>query len=169
MAESLRRPEPDLQVCRFVLQHDPPEAELQIWLLTAGLYAYADMGTEGAKRHRFGTAMGQLARARPGGGVPARFQGLLSAEPASLPYYMREAVQLLGQSGIALDFLHLLEDLLVLLRPRRDGRDDPRRSQLLLRWAVEYDRALHTPDHAPHSGDADVEIPQRPQPPAESS
>ncbi|MFG3259078.1 type I-E CRISPR-associated protein Cse2/CasB [Streptomyces sp. NPDC048172] len=142
LRHSVTRDRPDLTVTSLVFAHDPPSTQIDAWMLTAGLFGYAPQpAPPPSQRHSLGTAMGLLANARDGDGTERRMRHLLEADPANLPYYVREAVQLVHQAEIALDFHRLLKDLVVLLRRVPEGRDPHARNDVLLRWGADYQRA----------------------------
>ncbi|GGX22780.1 type I-E CRISPR-associated protein Cse2/CasB [Streptomyces noursei] len=158
LRRSATQDQPNLTVCSLVFEHDPPRSQVHAWLLTANLFGHAPQAAPAAReRYSLGSALGQLASGRQGDGVKRRMEHLLAAEPTSLPYYLRQAVRLVYQAGIPLDFLKLLQDLVVLLSHGQDGQGSDGRDRLLLRWAAEYHGASRSEKNTEGSKEAELE------------
>ncbi|GAA3762428.1 CRISPR system Cascade subunit CasB [Spinactinospora alkalitolerans] len=120
-------------------EFDPPKGgkrdETEPWLFTAGLYALHPLSPrDGDRRLPLGTALRTYsARAS----VQARLRQLLAADWPTLRNRLRQAVQMLGGSGIALDYRTLLDDLVVLHREPIGG---VRVHTVHLRWASDFQR-----------------------------
>ncbi|MGW0734430.1 type I-E CRISPR-associated protein Cse2/CasB [Streptomyces sp. NPDC002851] len=158
LRRSATQGQPNLTVCSMVFEHDPPPSQVDAWLFTASLFGYAPQAAPASQELRsLGAALGHLARGQQGEGAKRRMEHLLAAEPTSLPYYLRQSVRLVHQAGIPLDFLTLLQDMVILLPQAQDGRDSVGRDRLLLRWAQEYHRASQSEKTAEDSEEAGPE------------
>jgi CRISPR system Cascade subunit CasB len=86
------------------------------WYLVAGLFASHPLSWRpraGPTGRSLGASLARLQDARgPGGGLEARFVGLLSANTEDLPEHLRRALQLLKGGGIGVDWTQFLSDLL---------------------------------------------------------
>ncbi|MTW22939.1 type I-E CRISPR-associated protein Cse2/CasB [Allochromatium palmeri] len=116
--------------------------------LTAGLFALHPRHQDSES---LATAFGHVARHRDQaerdpskhtvGSVEQRFIGLLGAEPESLPSLLRQAVSLLAADDRPCDYVRLLDDLSLWLKPFAvDGRN-----RICQRWARDFYRA-YAPD-----------------------
>lgn len=123
---------------------DPPEAEQHVWLLIAGLFALNPQPWPGNahRRSSVGTAMGRLAQER-GDSVRRRFTQLIAVESPAIPYYLRQAVQLLSTAAVPLDYYRLLDELADLLTEDPHGYKADRRQRIRLTWARDYHRAVN--------------------------
>lgn len=102
--------------------------------LGAGLFA---LHPEQRQGKTLASAFGHLARARESTSIERRFIALLGAEPEGLPDLLRQVVSLLAADDRAIDYVRLLDDLGILLRPFGGvGRDRVRQ-----RWARDFYRA----------------------------
>jgi len=102
--------------------------------LAAGLFA---LHPEHRIDHSLAAALGHLARTRESASIEQRFIALLGAEPEGLPNFLRQAVSLLAADGHPCDYVRLLDDLGIWLRPfDNEGRDRVRQ-----RWARDFYRA----------------------------
>ncbi len=102
--------------------------------LVAGLFA---LHPEHRQGETLASALGQLAHARESTSIERRFIALLGAEPEGLPDLLRQVVSLLASDDCAIDYVRLLDDLGIWLRPFGGaGRD-----RLRQRWARDFYRA----------------------------
>jgi CRISPR system Cascade subunit CasB len=102
--------------------------------LVAGLFALHPQHRQG---ETLASALGQLAHARESTSIERRFIALLGAEPEGLPDLLRQVVSLLAADDCAFDYVRLLDDLGIWLRPFGGaGRD-----RLRQRWARDFYRA----------------------------
>jgi CRISPR system Cascade subunit CasB len=102
--------------------------------LAAGLFA---LHPEHRAGQSLAAALGQLTRDRESASIEQRFIALLDAEPDGLPNLLRQAVSLLAADGRPYDYIRLLDDLGIWLRPiDTEGRDRMRQ-----RWARDFYRA----------------------------
>jgi CRISPR system Cascade subunit CasB len=124
----------------FVFRHDPPEAEQEIWLLLAGLFALYPQRRRANDSRSFGATMGELALAKnSSSAVERRFVQLLSARTDALPHYLRQCVQLARGRDAPINYERLLQDLIGLTGP-----DQERAHQTRLRWARDYHRRIRS-------------------------
>lgn len=126
----------------FVFPYEPPVREQDLWLLVAGLFAMHPHG-DVVRGRTLGTAMRELVEKRPS--ASRRFTQLLSVEPAAMPYYLRQAIQLLRSGDVAIDYDRLLDDLVEMRRSREDAH------RVRLRWARDYHRPMRNPRAEPVS------------------
>ena len=131
-----------------VFPHQPPESEQKLWLLVAGLFALHPQGNN-ARHRSLGAAMRDMVAARPS--AARRFTQLLSVEPAALPHYLRQAIQLLRAGEIAIDYRLLLTHLVDMQVSAEAAH------KVRLRWAQDY----HRPKYPPK---ADRKTPAEPAP-----
>lgn len=120
----------------IVFPHDPPVDEQELWLLIAGLFALHPHPNN-ARGRSLGGAMRLLVADRPS--AARRFTQLLSVDPAAMPHYLRQAIQLLRADGISVDYQLLLTDLIKMRSSREEAH------QVRLRWAREYHRPNRQP------------------------
>lgn len=125
----------------IVFRHDPPDPELDAWLLVAGLFATHPNAGRG--RGSLGTAMHAL-REKRGGATPRekgddavtrRFEQLLLRDRAGLPHHLRQVVRLLASDGVPVNYGVLLDDLVILLGGDYRGESAHR---VRLRWARDF-------------------------------
>lgn len=102
--------------------------------LTAGLFA---LHPEHRKDMNLASALGAIARTRESKSIEQRFIALLGADPENLPSLLRQAVSLLAADDHPCDYVRLLDDLGVWLRPF----DVDRRDSIRQRWARDFYRA----------------------------
>ncbi|MFC9971253.1 type I-E CRISPR-associated protein Cse2/CasB [Spirillospora sp. NPDC127200] len=125
--------------------HHPRPGEVEPWLLTAGLYAlHPASPRHGGRRLPIGAALHAYSDRVS---VQARLRQLLAADWPVLTHRLRQAVQLLAGSGIALDYQVLLKDLAVLHEAPAGGQ---RVHAVRLRWASDFQRPPRNgggPDH----------------------
>ncbi|MFJ1913228.1 type I-E CRISPR-associated protein Cse2/CasB [Streptomyces sp. NPDC088147] len=135
-------PRYEAQGYEILFAFDPPREEERMWLTTATLFAQhpRPQFAEPWRRESIGTAMGLLAQQRQGS-IARRFTQLVSVESAALPYYLRQALQLVGDGSVGVDFYRLLDELVVLLGSDRTSAGEDHRAQIRLDWARDYSRA----------------------------
>ncbi|MBK1643779.1 type I-E CRISPR-associated protein Cse2/CasB [Thiocapsa imhoffii] len=116
--------------------------------LTAALFALHP-------KHRpdisLAAALGSIARTRESKSIEQRFIALLGAEPESLHNLLRQSVSLLAADDRPCNYVRLLDDLGVWLRPF----DLERRGSIRQRWARDFYRA-YEPDS--NNGDHEASI-----------
>lgn len=139
LRRSLSGPQAAAEAYATVFPFDPPHAEQHAWILVAGLFALHPQPRprpDSSRQSRsLGSSMRVLADKRPS--TERRFNQLLAVDPASMPYYLRQAIRLLAAENIALDYYRLLEDLVTIM----DSRADPERMhRVRLYWASDYHR-----------------------------
>ena len=106
--------------------------------LAAGLFALHPEHRDG---ETLASALGALARDRESASIEQRFIALLGTEPESLPSLLRQTVSLLAADDRPCDYVRLLDDLSLWLKPfATDGRDWIRQ-----RWARDFYR-VYAPD-----------------------
>ncbi|MFC0529057.1 type I-E CRISPR-associated protein Cse2/CasB [Phytohabitans kaempferiae] len=113
-----------------VFPHNPPEREQELWLLVAGLFALHPHANNAAGRS-IGSAMRLLVADRPS--AARRFTQLLSVDPAAMPHYLRQTIQLLRSDDVSIDYQLLLDDLVKMRTPGEAHK-------VRLRWARDYHR-----------------------------
>jgi len=113
--------------------------------LAAGLFS---LHPEHRSGQSLATALGHLARVRESASIEQRFIALLGAEAEGLPNFLRQALSLLAADGHPCDYVRLLNDLGVWLRPNdAKGRDQVRQF-----WARDFYRAYDgVPDSTEHA------------------
>ncbi|WP_409185997.1 type I-E CRISPR-associated protein Cse2/CasB [Amycolatopsis sp. VS8301801F10] len=116
----------------IVFRHDPPDPELDAWLLVAGLFATHPKGGRG--RGSLGMAMHALQEKR-GDAATRRFDQLLLRDRPGLPHHLRQVVRLLASDGIPVNYGVLLDDLVTLLGEGYRGESAHR---VRLRWARDF-------------------------------
>ncbi|CAM3868038.1 type I-E CRISPR-associated protein Cse2/CasB [Nocardiopsis rhodophaea] len=126
----------------IAVEFDPPQGgrrdETEPWLLVAGLYAlHPRQPLRGEQRLGLG---GALSTYSTRDSVEARMRQLLSADWPTLRYRLRQAVQMLSGSDIALDYHALLADLVELHHAPAGGA---KAHGVHLRWASDFQRAAH--------------------------
>ncbi|MGW2625878.1 MULTISPECIES: type I-E CRISPR-associated protein Cse2/CasB [Micromonospora] len=126
----------EVEAYDVVFPHEPPSHEQDLWLLVAGLFALHPQGNTGRGRS-LGAAMQELVEKRPS--AARRFTQLLSVEPAAMPHYLRQAIQLLRSADVSIDYLRLLNDLAVM----RSSREETHR--IRLNWARDYHKPKRRP------------------------
>ncbi|HKS45437.1 MAG TPA: type I-E CRISPR-associated protein Cse2/CasB [Amycolatopsis sp.] len=137
LRRSFAGPRQEAEAYDVVFEHDPPEAEQEIWLLVAGLFAlHPQPRPRKDTRGSIGTAMRALSQP-PTESTTRRFQQLLAVDRNALPHYLRQCVQMLRTKNVAVDYDQLLDDLVVVLGPY--SRDEEVR-RVRLRWARDYHR-----------------------------
>ncbi|GAB1819617.1 type I-E CRISPR-associated protein Cse2/CasB [Herbidospora sp. RD11066] len=123
----------------IVFPFDPPPSEQKAWILIAGLFALHPQprprNASGNGFRSLGTSMRDLVAERAS--AERRFVQLLAVDQASLPHYLRQAVQLLSTDSIPLDYGRLLDDLVTLLR---EHADPERVHRIRLNWARDFHR-----------------------------
>jgi CRISPR system Cascade subunit CasB len=139
LRRSIAGPRQEIEAYDVVFRHDPPQAEQEVWLLLAGLFAIYPHANS-APRRSMGGAMRLLARRR-GESAERRFTQLLSVDRNALPHYLRQAVRLLRTEDVAIDYDQLLNDLLVLLK---GDFSDPDAHRVRLQWARDFHRVERT-------------------------
>jgi len=148
LRRSFAGPRQEAEAYDVVFAHDPPQAEQEVWLLVAGLFAlHPQPHPRKLARRSLGAAMGILVQRR-GESVNRRFVQLVSVDPNGLPHYLRQAVQLLRAESVPVDYDQLLNDLLVLLR---DSSRDDAAYRVRLSWA----RDFHIPQRTERPRSAD--------------
>jgi CRISPR system Cascade subunit CasB len=130
--------QPQLGAHEIVFRHDPPDSELEVWLLIAGLFAINPHRTL-AKRS-LGTSMRALQELRSDAAT-RRFDQLLQRDRAALPHHLRQVIRLLASDNIPINYASLLDDLVVLLG--NDHRDQAAH-RVRLRWARDFHTAPAT-------------------------
>ncbi|WP_326557146.1 type I-E CRISPR-associated protein Cse2/CasB [Micromonospora sp. NBC_01796] len=130
-----------------VFPHDPPVEEQELWLLVAGLFALHPHA-DNARRRSIGGAMRLLVADRPS--AARRFTQLLSVDPAAMPHYLRQTIQLLRSDGISVDYQLLLADLVKMHSSREEAH------RVRLRWARDY----HRPNRQPTSQNTETTEPE---------
>lgn len=151
LRRSFAGPAQQAEVYDIVFPHDPPQAEQELWLLVAGLFALHPHGNT-AKGRTVGGAMRLLAAERVS--AQRRFTQLLSVDVRHLPYYLRQMIQLLRSGDVAIDYLRLLTDL-VLINSGREATHKVR-----LRWARDYYRQRVPNNRSSGIDDADASGPE---------
>jgi CRISPR system Cascade subunit CasB len=116
----------------IIFAHNPPEAEQEIWLLIAGLFALHPQPRRNTRS--LGASMGKLASVR-GESVARRFTQLIARDRAALAHQLRQVIRLLDTENVPVDYDQLLGDLVVLLGDRYRGDEAQR---IRLRWAREF-------------------------------
>lgn len=148
LRRSFAGPRQEAEAYDVVFAQDPPQAEQEVWLLVAGLFAlHPQPRPRGLPRRSLGTAMHVLVQRR-GESVNRRFVQLLSVDRGSLPHYLRQAAQLLRTESVPLDYDQLLDDLLVLLH---NSHGDGTAYRIRLGWA----RDFHLPPRTARPDTAD--------------
>lgn len=135
LRRSFAGPRQEAEAYDVVFSQNPPQAEQEVWLLVAGLFAlHPQPCPSGLPRRSLGSAMSVLVQRR-GESVNRRFVQLVSVDQNGLPYYLRQAVQLLRAENVPLDFGQLLNDLIELLR---DGHPEGAAYRVRLGWARDF-------------------------------
>jgi CRISPR system Cascade subunit CasB len=134
---------------RFVPDGHDQHAVRQALYLAAGLYA-------SHPAHQAGTALarsfGLLMLERQSPSIEKRFIAVLSSDEQGLPELLRQVVSLLSADGRSLDYVALLDDLSIWLKPwASDARDCLRQ-----RWARDFYRSAPDPalNDSPAAGDS---------------
>ncbi|WP_162908063.1 type I-E CRISPR-associated protein Cse2/CasB [Allorhizocola rhizosphaerae] len=155
LRRSFAGPRQQAEAYDIVFPHDPPQAEQELWLLVAGLFALHPHGNT-AKGRTVGGAMRLLADERVS--TQRRFTQLLCVDRQHLPYHLRQMIQLLRSDDVAIDYHRLLADL-VLIDSGREAAHKVR-----LRWARDYYRPRPQDSRSSTTGDdADADEPPVPQ------
>ncbi|MFF0146544.1 CRISPR system Cascade subunit CasB [Amycolatopsis sulphurea] len=124
--------QPGIGAQDIVFRHDPPEGELDAWLLVAGLFATHPNGVGG--RRSLGASMFALREKRKDSAT-RRFEQLLLRDRGGLPHHLRQVIRLLASDGIAVNYAGLLDDLVILLG---DGYRGESAHRVRLRWARDF-------------------------------
>jgi CRISPR system Cascade subunit CasB len=130
--------QPQLDAHEIVFRHDPPDSELEVWLLIAGLFATNPHRT--LAQCSLGTSMRALQELR-GDSATRRFDQLLQIDRAALPHHLRQIIRLLASDNIPINYAGLLDDLVLLLG---DNRRDQAAHRVRLRWARDFHTAPTT-------------------------
>ncbi len=157
LRRSFAGPAQQAEAYDIVFPHEPPQAEQELWLLVGGLFALHPHGNT-AKGRTVGGAMRLLAEERVS--ARRRFTQLLSVEARHLPYYLRQAIQLLRSGDVAIDYHRLLTDLVQI------NSKSPQKVRL--RWARDYYRP-RIPDNRPSGNNDAVGAAEPPGPGAPAS
>jgi CRISPR system Cascade subunit CasB len=134
LRRSFAGPRQEAEAYDVVFAHDPPQAEQEVWLLVAGLFALHPLLRPSGPRRSLGAAMSVLVQRR-GESVNRRFVQLVSVDRHGLPHYLRQAVQLLRTESVPLDYEKLLTDLLDVLGG--NSRDEAA-YRVRLNWARDF-------------------------------
>lgn len=147
LRRSFAGPRQEAEAYDVVFAHDPPQAEQEVWLLIAGLFALHPLPHPRGPRRSLGAAMSVLVQRR-GESVNRRFVQLVSVDKYGLPHYLRQAVQLLKTESVPLDYEQLLIDLVKVLND--DSRDDAT-YRVRLGWARDFH--IRARPERPHDAD----------------
>lgn len=134
LRRSFAGPRQEAEAYDVVFAHDPPQAEQEVWLLVAGLFALHPLHRPSGPRRSLGAAMSVLVQRR-GESVNRRFVQLVSVDRHGLPHYLRQTVQLLRTESVPLDYEKLLTDLLDVLC---DNSRDEAAYRVRLNWARDF-------------------------------
>ncbi|WP_394614507.1 type I-E CRISPR-associated protein Cse2/CasB [Lentzea sp. JNUCC 0626] len=132
LRRSFAGPRQQAEAYDFIFAHNPPEAEQEIWLLTAGLFALHPQPRRNTRS--LGASMGGLVSVR-GESVTRRFTQLIARDRTALAHQLRQVIRLLNSEKVPVDYDQLLGDLVVLLGDRYRGDEAQR---IRLRWAREF-------------------------------
>jgi CRISPR system Cascade subunit CasB len=149
LRRSFAGPRQEAEAYDVVFAHDPPQAEQEVWLLVAGLFALHPLRRPSGPQRSLGAAMSVLAQRR-GESANRRFVQLVSVDRHSLPHYLRQAVQLLRTESVPLDYEKLLTDLVRFLSD--NSRDDDA-YRVRLNWARDF-HIRPRPERPGDTGDA---------------
>lgn len=134
LRRSFAGPRQEAEAYDVVFAHNPPQAEQEVWLLVAGLFALHPLPRPRGARRSLGAAMSVLVQRR-GESVNRRFVQLVSVDKNGLPHYLRQTVQLLRTESVPLDYDQLLTDLVLVLR---DNSRDDAAYRIRLGWARDF-------------------------------
>ncbi|KAA9157935.1 type I-E CRISPR-associated protein Cse2/CasB [Amycolatopsis acidicola] len=123
---------PQIGAYEVVFRHDPPEQELDAWLLIAGLFALHPQ--RGRSRGSLGTSMKAL-QVKRGDAAARRFEQLLLRNRDGLPHHVRQVIRLLASDDIPVNYATLLDDLVQLMS---DGYRGDAAHHIRLRWARDF-------------------------------
>ncbi|MFE1167417.1 type I-E CRISPR-associated protein Cse2/CasB [Nocardiopsis sp. NPDC058789] len=131
-------------VVDLVLPHSPEPDEKEVWNFVAVLFSLNPRSASGGWRRPLGIAMRDCGT---GSSAEARLRQLLTSDWNVLQNRLRQAVRMLQQQKVALDYGQLLDDLVDL---RQAPVGSPRAHQVHLRWAEHFHTGRTTPrDQSP--------------------
>lgn len=126
---------------QLVIEHSPPESEEQAWLLVAGLFAtHPSPLTPRSDRLSLGAA---LQATGDHSATERRLQQLISVGPDSIDHYVRQALHVARAHNAPVDYLGLLNELIVL---RAEPLNSQRSHRVRMQWARDFHRARAAAD-----------------------
>lgn len=127
-------------VLALVLPHRPPSTEKEVWILVAVLFSLNPPSASHGRRRPLGIAM---QACDTGSAAEARLRQLLTSDWNVLRNRLRQAVRLLQQKKVALDYGKLLDDLVDL---HQSPAGSSRAHRVHLRWAEHFHTGWEEPE-----------------------
>lgn len=119
-------------VLALVLPHSPEREEKEVWIFVAALFSLNPPSSSNGWSRPLGIALRDCGT---GSSSEARLRQLLTSDWNVLQNRLRQAVRMLQQEKVALDYGKLLDDLVEL---HQAPAGSPRAHQVHLRWAEHF-------------------------------